>query len=291
MATGDGQRPRIAVLGSANMDLVTRTPSLPRPGETLLGTSFTATPGGKGLNKAIAAARAGGDVDFIGAVGSDTFALDLREALVFDDVGTTLLREVPGPSGVAAISVDDAGENSIVVVGGANSTMQALTEQESATVAEADVLLLDLELPVPTVTAAAVHARANATTVIFNPSPVQPLSAELLAAVDVLVLNRAEADELSEALTKVPQVVTTLGADGARYRDPNGGEHTASAPPVDVVDTTGAGDTFAAVLAVGWSSGPETAIRRACAAGALASTKAGAAASAPHRADIDRALR
>lgn len=288
MATADGTA-RIVVLGSANMDLVTRTQRLPRPGETLLGTSFTAAPGGKGLNKAIAAARAGGDVDFVGAVGDDTFALELREALVLDDVGTTLLREVPGPSGVAAISVDDAGENSIVVVGGANSTVTTLTEQELAAIARADVLLLDFEVPLPTVIAAAAHAHAHRTTVVLNPSPVQQLSQELRGTVDVLVVNSAEGSELAAALDEIPHVVTTLGADGARYRDPDGDEHTVPTLPVDVVDTTGAGDTFTAVLAVEWGSDPIEAVRRACVAGALASTKPGAGTSAPHRAEIDRA--
>lgn len=291
MSASHRARPRITVLGSTNMDLVTRTPRLPVPGETLLGTSFTATPGGKGANKAIAAARAGADVEFIGAVGDDTFALELREVLVLNDVGTALLREVDGPSGVAAIAVDDAAENCIVVVGGANSTVTELSGAESAAVANADILLLDLELPLAVVVEGARHAHAKGTTVILNPSPVQELPTELLDAVDVLVLNEAEANTIgADALAGVEHVVITLGADGARYRGPGGATETVPALPVDVVDTTGAGDAFAGVLAVAWQLGPADALRWACAAGGLASTVAGASPSLPQRADIERAL-
>ncbi|KAA0022948.1 ribokinase [Antrihabitans cavernicola] len=291
MSATKGAKPRITVLGSANMDLVTRTERLPAPGETLLGRSFTAAPGGKGSNKAIAAARAGGDVEFVGAVGDDTFALDLREILVLNDVGTSLLREVEGPSGVAAIGVDDSGENCIVVVGGANSTITELTDAELAAVADADILLLDLELPLAAILAGAQHAHANDTTVILNPSPVQELPDELLAAVDILVLNKAEAELLgAHVLAAVPHVVITLGVDGATYRGPGGAAESVPALPVDVVDTTGAGDAFAGVLAVAWQRGPAEALRWACAAGGLASTVAGASPSLPQRADIARAL-
>lgn len=284
-------RPRITVLGSANMDLVARTPRLPAAGETLLGSSFTATPGGKGANQAIAAARAGGDVDFLGAIGGDTFALELRETLVLNDVGTELLREVEGPSGVAVITVDDAGENSIVVVSGANSTMTELSDTELQAVADADTLVCQLEIPIGSVTAAARHARANGTTVILNPSPAQTLSPDLLDCVDVIVLNRTEADQLgATALTDVPHVVTTLGSDGARYRGPDGDERSMPSLAVDVVDTTGAGDAFTGALAVAWNDGPDVAIRRACVAGALATTRLGATQALPTGSDIENAL-
>lgn len=291
MSASQTSPPRITVLGSANMDLVARTPRLPAAGETVLGTSFTATPGGKGSNQAIAAARAGGDVTFVGAIGGDTFALELRETLVLNDVDTELLREVDGPSGVAIITVDDAGENNIIVVGGANSTVTDLSESELQAVADADALVCQLEIPVPTVAAAARHAHANGTTVILNPSPAQPLSSDLLDNVDVIVLNSTEADQLGrDALANVSHVVTTLGADGASYRGPDGTERSLPSIAVEVVDTTGAGDAFLGALAAAWHQGADTAIRRACVAGALATTRLGAAQSSPTGTDIDNAL-
>ncbi|KQU02495.1 ribokinase [Rhodococcus sp. Leaf7] len=284
-------RPRIAVVGSINMDLLARTPSLPVPGETVLGSSFRTSPGGKGANQAVAAARAGADVTFVGAVGSDTFALELRETLVDAEVDASLLREVPGASGVAVITVDDSAENSIVVIGAANSTVTDLTEDELEAVATADVLLCQLEIPTETVLAAARHAQANGTVVFLNPSPVQPLSDDLLAAIDVVVVNRDEEAALgADAVRRVPHVVTTLGADGARWRGPDGAEATATAPAVEAVDTTGAGDAFAGVLATAWRDGPELAVRRACAAGALTATRPGAGSAAPTAAEIDALL-
>lgn len=277
MTTAQGSAPRIVVLGSANMDLVTTTDRLPTPGETVLGNTFTVTPGGKGLNQAIAAARAGGEVEFLGAVGDDTFALELREILVLNDVGTELLREVEGPSGVAIITVDSKGENSIIVVGDANSTITTLTDDELEAVSAADILICQLELPIATATAAAKHARAHGTLVLLNPSPVQQVPPELIANVDILVLNKLEAEQLGGAvLAEVAHVVTTLGEAGATYRGPDGAESSATPPHVDVVDTTGAGDAFTGTLAVAWNRGPDEALRWACAAGALASTTLGA---------------
>jgi ribokinase len=282
--------PRITVLGSINMDLVTTTPRLPAPGETILGHGFSTGPGGKGSNQAIAAARAGARVRFLGAVGDDAFARELRAALDGARVDADLLRETEGPSGVAVISVDDSGENSIVVVSGANAAMRDPTDAELGAIADADLLLSQLELPLATVIAGARHARANGTTVILNPSPVQPLPDELLACVDVLVVNETEAAQLGAAtLERVPDVVTTLGARGATLRGPGGVELHSEPPTVEVVDTTGAGDAFAGTLAASWHLGREVALARACAAGALATTRAGAG-SAPTHAEVDAAL-
>ncbi len=247
----------------------------PAPGETLLGTGFSVMPGGKGCNQAVAAARAGADVEFLGAVGDDTFALELRQLLVDEEIGTQLLREVPGPSGIAAITVDARAENSIVVVSGANSTMTGLLPEELDAIAEADLLLCQFELPLDTVCAAACHARANNTVVILNPSPAQPLPLELQACVDVVVVNEAESAALG-ILSDVPHVIVTCGAEGARYRGPDGvGEHV-PAVPAEPIDTTGAGDAFAGVLAANWHRGPSEALRWASAAGAIATTRLGA---------------
>ncbi|MCL2533023.1 MAG: ribokinase [Nocardiaceae bacterium] len=281
----------VVVVGSINMDLVASTPRLPAPGETILGTSFTTTPGGKGANQAIAAAKAGADVVFVGAVGDDTFALDLRQALVDAEVDAERLREVSGPSGVAAITVDGQGQNSIIVVPGANVRVTVLTDGELRAVADADVLLCQLEIPVDTVTSAARHASRSGTTMMLNPSPAQPLPPELLDSIDVLIVNETEEGQLGEdTLAAVPHVVTTLGAAGARYRGPDGDRLTVDSPIVDAVDTTGAGDAFTGALASAWNRGPHEALTFACAAGALAATRSGASAASPTRSEIDALL-
>lgn len=281
----------VAVVGSINMDLVAVTPRLPARGETILGTSFGSTPGGKGANQAIAAAKAGADVVFVGAVGDDTFALELRQALVDAEVDTEHLREVPGPSGIAAITVDGDGQNSIVVVSGANARVTELTDDELGAVANADVLLCQLEIPIETVTTAARRAARSSTTVMINPSPAQTLPPELLESVDVLIVNETEEQQLGEdALAAVPHVVTTLGAAGARYRGPESERLDVDSPIVDAVDTTGAGDAFAGALASAWSRGPREALAFACAAGALTATRPGASAASPTRSEIDALL-
>lgn len=281
--------PLIAVLGSINMDLVTTTGRRPEPGETVLGHGFTMVPGGKGANQAVAASRAGGQVMFLGAIGTDVFAPRLRTVLTESGVDTTGLRTVDGPSGIASIVVDDSGENTIIVVGGANTRMSELRTADRAAVAAADILLCQLEIPIPTIAAAIRHARAHGTTVMLNPSPARHLPDQLLADVDIAVVNAGEAAHLGAALDAVPHLVVTLGADGARHRGPDGATTTVAGPAVEVVDTTGAGDTFTGALAVRWPAGPAAALRFACAAGALATTTLGASASIPWRSDIEAA--
>ncbi|WP_280184089.1 ribokinase [Nocardia cyriacigeorgica] len=286
----DGQGPVIAVLGSINMDLVTTTGRRPQPGETVLGSGFAMVPGGKGANQAIAAGRAGGRVEFIGAVGDDVFADELRATLRASGVGTARLRTVDGPSGIAAIVVDASGENSIIVVGGANATVTELSDADRRAIADADILLCQLEIPIGTVLTAARHAKANGTVVVLNPSPAQELPDELWTAIDVAVVNSGEFTELGAALDPVPHLVVTLGGDGARYRGPDGADIRVPGHPVQVVDTTGAGDTFTGALAVAWHRGPAEAVRWACAAGALATTRLGASASIPTLEEIEAAL-
>ncbi|WP_069166698.1 ribokinase [Nocardia altamirensis] len=282
--------PAIAVLGSINMDLVTTTERRPEPGETLLGTGFAMVPGGKGSNQAIAAQRAGGAVQFLGAVGDDVFAGELRRVLTDSGVGVRRLRTVDGPSGIASIVVDSGGENTIIVVGGANARLTELTEDDLDIIAAADILLCQLEIPLDTVSAAARHARANGTTVLLNPSPVQRLPAELLANVDVAVVNSGEAAELGADLAAIDHVVVTRGGDGVTYRGPDGTELSQPSLRVEVVDTTGAGDAFTGALAAAWHRGPEWALTWAAAAGALATTKLGASSSIPTSAEITAAL-
>ena len=256
--------PRIVVLGSINMDLITRTPALPEPGETVLGTSFDTAPGGKGANQAIAASKSGARVSFVGAVGDDEFGPTLRHTLTSAGVDDHALRTAAGASGIAAITVDDRAENSIVVV-------------DLAIIDEADILLCQLEIPLETVLAAFEYAHSRAVVTMLNPSPVQDLPDALVAATDVLVVNEAEEARIGSRVKNIEHVVTTLGARGARYRGSESFE--VPAPKVEAVDTTGAGDAFAGALAASWSSGPRAAIEWAVAAGAFAATGAGASAS------------
>lgn len=283
----------MTVLGSVNMDLIIRTPRLPAPGETTLGTAFATAQGGKGANQAIAVARAGASVGIIGAVGTDAFGDQLRATLDAEGVTCDRLRRLDGPSGVAVITVDENAENTIVVAPGAGGRLTELTPEDLRTITGSTMLLLQLEVPIETVTAAARAAAAAGTPVLLNASPVRPLPAELLAALTLLVVNEGENASLgAEILDRVPHVVTTLGAAGARYRGPGGRSVTARPPAVDPVDTTGAGDAFTGAFAVAWTEGvdPATMLARACAAGALATTRLSAGASAPTRAEIDRVV-
>ncbi len=278
VVTTPRQPPRIVVLGSINMDLVTTVDHLPAPGETLLGNGFQTLTGGKGANQANAAARAGGSVSFVGAIGDDAFADRLHGGLTAAGVSTDHMRRVPGSSGIAAITVDAAAENSIVVVPGANGAVLGLTDADGDLIRGADMLVCQLEIPLSAVVTAAGIAVAAGVPVLLNPSPVRELPAELLAAVSLLVVNEGEAAALgADAVSAVPHVVTTLGSRGARYRGPDE-DFEIPAPRVTPVDTTGAGDAFAGALAVAWASGTPArqAVQRACVAGALATQFEGA---------------
>lgn len=288
---------RWVVVGSANMDLVAMAPSLPRLGETMLGTDFVMVPGGKGANQAVAAARAGASCAFLGAIGSDAFGVTLKARITAAGVDTAQLRVVYGTSGVALVMVNAQGENAIVVTPGANDALVGLTDEELATVRGADVLVAQLEIPVQTVTAAATAARAAGTRVILNAAPARDLPPELLAAVDLLVVNEGEAQALTgrgreeprALLDLVPRAVLTDGGAGAWYVDRDGADVHVPAFRVDVVDSTAAGDAFTAALAVAWGEGRDLvdAVRWASAAGAACVRKLGASVALPQRAEID----
>lgn len=283
-----GRMTRVCVVGSVNMDTAFDVDTLPRPGETVLAMSARSTPGGKGANQAIAAARAGAQVQFIGTVGDDLPAEQLREQLIANGVGVDGLIALPGPSGSAVIVVDSAGENIIVVAPGANGHLTLDSARLRALAADCDVLLLQLEIPVTTATAAAREARSAGATVIVNASPSggdPGVLAELAKVTDVLVVNEAETDRW---VWPVPHRVITRGARGATYTG-GGEEFAVAAPSVAAVDTTGAGDVFAGVLAANWAAGRDHALRRACAAGALATLMPGAGDCAPYAEAIDRA--
>lgn len=287
---------RIVVLGSANMDLVAYVPVAPGRGETVTGREFRTIPGGKGANQAIAAARAGAAVSFLGAVGSDAFGAQIRATLLAEGIDVSRVRTVPGPTGTAHIVVDDEGGNSIVVVPSANARVTALSDADRSVIAAADALLLQLETPLEGVLAGARTARAAGVPVILTPAPVRPLPAELLAAVDLLVPNEHEAASLADGLAGllelVGEAVITLGSAGCRYGRRGAEPIGVPAPAVTAVDTTAAGDTFVGALAVARAEGrpTEAALRWATAAAALSVQRAGASTSMPTRVEIDAAF-
>ncbi|NUP41073.1 MAG: ribokinase [Streptomyces sp.] len=289
----------IVVLGSTNMDLVTYVEKAPQRGETVTGREFRTIPGGKGANQAISAARAGATVSMIGAVGNDAFGTRLRSTLEHSGVDTDLLRTVEGPSGTAHIVVDDKGGNSIVVIPGANGTVDHLVPGDDSLIASADALLLQLEIPLAAVLAGARAARAHGIRTILTPAPAQPLPPELLAAIDLLVPNEHEATTLTgrtdpvaaatALLDQVPEVVVTLGSQGSLYAARGAEPFTVPAPRVTAVDSTGAGDTFVGALAVALAEGRpmRSALAWAGAAAALSVQRPGASASMPCRPEIE----
>jgi ribokinase len=261
--------PSLTVVGSANLDLVARVKRLPRPGETLTDATLNRFPGGKGANQAVAAARLGAETRFAGAVGEDEFAepalAGLREA------GLELEVARRGATGVALILVDDEGENQIVVVPGANATVDAVAGGN---------VLCQLEIPAETVKA---NAEA-ADWFCLNAAPAKPVDVEP----DLLVVNRYE----YEVNSRGKLVALTLGKEGAVLLE-DGREVARAAPPrVEAVDGTAAGDAFTACLVVSHLEGRdwEEALRRACAAGAIAASRPGAQPSLPTAAEVDAVL-
>jgi ribokinase len=266
-------RPSLTVVGSINLDLVARVERLPRPGETLADASLDRIPGGKGANQAVAAARLGAEVRMVGCVGTDAFADEalagLREAEIDLDV-----REVEGTTGVALIVVGSDGENQIVVVPGANSQVGEFRLDGAA--------LCQLEIP----DRAIEDARAQADWLCVNAAPARPLIVEA----DLVVANRYELDEIGE---QPGLVALTLGEEGAVLLE-GGRELVRARPPrVDAVDGTAAGDAFTACLVVSLLEGRdrEEALRRSCAAGALAASRFGAQPSLPTPDEVDAILR
>jgi ribokinase len=302
---------RIAVVGSLNMDLVIRSPHLPQPGETIIGSDFQTIPGGKGANQAVAASLLGGQVSMVGRVGEDAFANALLENLISTGIDAShVRRDEHSATGVALIVVDDAGENTIVLAPGAN--MQISRDDIDAAemvIASADLLILQLEVPLPVVQRAAEIAHAHHVSVILNPAPARTLPAALLELVDVLVPNESETSiltglpvesqsELEEAAREllksgVSAVVITLGGRGAYLASTDYKSNLYEAFPVIPVDTTAAGDAFVAGLSVNYGAGKSLseAIRWGNAAGALATLRFGAQTSLPKRAEVLQLLK
>ncbi|HWQ57068.1 MAG TPA: ribokinase [Bryobacteraceae bacterium] len=306
-------KPAVVVVGSLNMDFVVRVDHLPAPGETVLGRDFQMIPGGKGANQACAAGKLGGDavaVRMVGRVGYDVFADHLKASLSAAGVDVSAVHAARSePTGVALIWVDGGGQNSIVVASGANHSLAAADVEAMRKVFRGAALaLFQLETPLDTVAAALALAREEGLRTVLDPAPAQALPRELLSQVDILTPNESEAlmllgrpaarvapgdaPALAAALRQAgpASVIVKLGDQGCYWDGEDGGCHF-PAYEVEPRDTTAAGDTFNAGLAVALAdrSIPE-AIRFASAAAAISVTRAGAQASAPARAEVERFL-
>ena len=296
---------KIVVIGSSNTDLVIRTPRIPSPGETLIGSDFMINAGGKGANQAVAAARMGGDVCFVACVGDDGFGAEAVRHYAGEGIATSyIVRRNGVASGVALIAVDDAAENSIVVAPGANALLSpADIDAVESEIAAADYLLVQLEIPMETVARATELAVRHGVRVILNPAPAAPIADEVLARLDLITPNRSETELLTGLKVEnvgdavaaaawfrgrgVRRVAVTMGSAGAVER----GEEFVPAYRVEAVDTTAAGDVFNGALAVALSEGRElgAAARFAAAASSIACTRIGAQRSIPQRREVDSA--
>lgn len=305
--SADGTKRSVLVVGSANMDMVVSTGRFPKPGETVLARDFGMYPGGKGANQAVACAKLGGDVAFLGKTGRDMFRDRLLESLNSEGVDASrVLLDPDAPTGIALITVDSDGQNEIVVVSGSNMKLSPdeVAAQEELFEA-ARVVMLQLEIPLETVVTAAKLAKRNGAEVILNPAPATELPDELLRAVDYITPNESETETLTgrhlgddaasvdaaRRLIKrgVGHVILTLGARGALHVTPD----TAQPYPayqVDVVDTTAAGDAFNGALAFALSRGDamEQAVPFANAVAACCVTRMGAQTSMPLLDDVER---
>jgi len=278
-------RPRIVVVGSINLDLVASVERLPRPGETLTDAELSRVPGGKGANQAVAAARLGAEVRFVGCVGRDEIAGEAKRGLEEAGVDLTGLRVVEGdPTGLAMIVVSERGDNQIVVAPGANRALGA----EAFDLAGADGVLCQLEVPIEAVAAAAEQARGM---FCLNSAPARIVPEEVLARADLIVANSFELETLGST-PLAGLFALTLGAEGALLLE-DGKEIARAVPPeVHAVDGTAAGDAFCACLAVSLLEGRsrQEALRRACAAGAISASRPGAQTSLPTAAEVDAIL-
>lgn len=300
----------IVVIGSLNMDMVVRANRAPEAGETLFGQEFALSPGGKGANQAVAAARLGADVTMIGRVGKDTFGSELMEIMKQEEIHTGYISQSESQStGVASIVVDGEGENRIIVVPGANTEMTPEDiEALEFVIGQARIVVMQLEMDLAMCSAAAAIASRHGIPVILNPAPAQPLGDGLLHHVTYLTPNETEAgilagiavvniDDAERAarilLQKgVQHVIVTLGSKGALIVDNSGSRHIPGFP-VQAIDTVAAGDSFNGALAWQLTSGKtlDEAVRFANAVGALAVGKAGAIPSLPGLDEVKRFLR
>ena len=296
---------KLVVIGSSNTDMVIKTNRLPMPGETVMGGKFLMNPGGKGANQAVAAVRLGIDTVFISKTGNDLFGQQAKELYESEGINTAyVFTDSHQPSGVALISVDDNGENCIVVAPGANMSLDKDDlKHAEAEIAACNIMLLQLEIPIETVEYAVDLACKYGIKVVLNPAPAQLLPDSLMAKLHVITPNRTEAGILSgievvdwesaeaaacEIQRKgVDIVVITLGSKGALIREKDS-FHRVPAVQVDVVDTTAAGDVFNGALCVAMNEGRSMrdAVEFACRCAAISTTRIGAQSSIPHRAEL-----
>eukprot|EP00903_Cladosiphon_okamuranus_P003442 g3440.t1 len=282
---------KVGVVGSINLDLVASGAPLPTAGETVTGARFAQHPGGKGANQALAARRLGADVKLVGCVGDDALAEPALALLRKNGVDVSdVMSEIGTSTGVALIAVSPEGENQITVASGANARVG---QSDVLALPKCDIVLCQLEVPVSAIEAAAAHVAETGGLLAINLAPAMMVPETLLNRADVLIVNKIEAAFYGDALHHDGGLVAlTLGGDGAVLFKQ--GREIARVPAfkVDVVDTTGAGDTFCGALAVALAEGqaPEMALRFASAAGALAVTKPGAQPSLPRRSDVEAFL-
>jgi ribokinase len=289
----------IVVLGSANVDLVVRQRRLPLPGETISGTDFSRVPGGKGLNQAIAAARSGAEVAFLGAIGRDDFGDGLRRTLRDDGIDTRGLVAVDVPTGVAAVSVLDGGENAITVVPGANGAVTTLDDEARDAIAGARFVVAQFERPIELIAQAFRLARSHGIRTVLTPAPVTTLGGDVLALADILVPNAHEACQLAgtvdeeaaarELSRRGTTVVMTRGSRGVLVATEGSVHAVLPARTVDPVDTTAAGDTLAGYLIGRLAQGDElrAALHSAVIAASIAVTRPGASASIPYWSEVE----
>jgi ribokinase len=272
--------PRLTVVGSINLDLVARAERLPRAGETITGATFSRIPGGKGANQAVAAARLGAAVTMIGCVGDDELAAAALAGLEAAGVGLAGVKRSTGPTGVALIIVDAAGENTIVVAPGANLDLRPA----DIVLPDNDSVLCQLEIPLETVEEASLNAPGE---FYLNAAPAH--DPERIPAADLTIVNRFELDALPH---RNGVIAVTLGAEGAILLEDGEEVARAAPPPVEAVDGTAAGDAFTACLVVSLLEGRarDEALRRACAAGAVAASRFGAQTSLPTAEEVDALL-
>jgi len=288
------KRPRIAVIGSANIDLTTFTSRFPKPGETIFGDKFDLGFGGKGANQAVAARLCGAEVFMVARVGEDLFGPATIENFRKQGIDPTYVKQVPGwSSGVAPIFVEPNGQNRIFVVKGANDALKPADVEAAAEMLKtADCLVLQFEIPIETVYYAIGFARQHGIRSILNPAPAQPVEMKALEGLDYFVPNESEAETITGASVKsvedaracaatllsggIRRVIITLGANGSLLASRDGAEHV---PPFAVtsIDSTGAGDAFIGSFAVFLGEGiPEgEAVRRASLYAALSTTGVG----------------
>ena len=301
----DPMAKKIIVVGSTNMDMVVKTNHIPVPGETVLAGSFFMNPGGKGANQAVAVARLGGDAVFISKMGNDIFGKQSAQLLNDEGINTFyILSDNDLPSGVALITVDQTGENSIVVASGANANLHpADLENALEEIGRANIILMQLEIPIDTVFFVARYAAGNGVRVILNPAPARELSPELLSHIDIITPNKTEAEMLSgikvtniETAKKaakaihekgVKDVVVTMGPLGAVIYQQDKIQ-VVPAQKMEAIDSTAAGDVFNGALAVALSEGKLLidAVKFACEAAAISVTRMGAQSSIPYRNEL-----